>query len=157
MKRRFHFLAIAVALAASIVMLACEDDEDPAGPATGSIAGTITFQGTWPTTGNVQLSVFSAFPPTGAPDAFTDPISPTASHDYQIDGLEPGEYAAVVIGWRDPADPPGAKTIGMYWAFVDSVAVDGSGNPRGFPVPVTVRAGETQNNVDMVADLDVAP
>ncbi len=161
MKRLFHGLAIAVAMATLIGMLpACDDDNNPAGggPTTGTVSGTVTFNGTWPTTGDVQISVFSTFPPPpGPPDAFTDPIPAAASYDYQIGGLEPGDYAAIVVGWRDPGNPSAAEILGMYWAFVDSVAVDSNGDPRGFPLPVTVEAGQTEDNLDITADLDVAP
>lgn len=159
MKRRFRVFATALAGAAAVVLMAaCEDDKNPAKPTTGSIAGTVTFRGTWPSTGQVQVSLFANFPPTGPPDAYTDPIAPGATYDYRFDGLDPATYPAVVVGWLDPALPPGSEEIlGMYWAFVDSVAVDGSGNPRGNPVPVTVRAGEVAGNRDILADLDVAP
>jgi hypothetical protein len=158
MKPRFHWLLLAVALATTVGVLACNDDDNPMTPTTGSIAGTITFQGTWPSSGQVQVSVFANFPPTGPPDAFTNPIAPAATYNYRFDGLDPASYAAVVIGWLDPNLPPGSEEIlGMYWAYVDSVAVDGSGNPRGLPRSVTVQAGKTASNIDMMADLDVAP
>jgi len=158
MKLPFRILAIAVVLTATLGILACGDDDNPAMPTTGNIAGTVTFQGTWPTTGQVQVSLFSSWPPTGPPDAFTNPITPGASYDYAFNGLDPASYPAVVVGWLDPNLPPGSEEIlGMYWQFVDSVAVDGSGTPRGLPKAVVVAAGLTKGNVDMVADLDVAP
>jgi hypothetical protein len=160
MKRLFYVLTISALAALAGVLPACDDD-DPAdtGPTTGTVSGTVTFQGTWPTTPTsaVQVSIFASFPPTGAPDDFTDPIAPTGSYDYRFDGLTPGTYAAIVVGWRDTALPPGNdEYLGFHWAFVDSVAVDGSGNPRGMPVPVSVQAGQTVD-ADIAADLDVAP
>ncbi|HXV13443.1 MAG TPA: hypothetical protein VEC56_04495 [Candidatus Krumholzibacteria bacterium] len=160
MKRLFYPLAIA-GLAMTLAFLpACDDDDDNpmgGGPTTGTVAGTVTFEGTWPSVGNVQISVYSTYPPMGPPDAFTDPIPAGTSYDYSIAGLDPGDYAAILVGWRDPADPPGAKVIGMYWAFVDSVAVDGNGDPVGPPSAVTVEAGQTESNLDITANLDVAP
>jgi len=153
MKLTFRILAIAVAVAAMLGILACGDDDNPAMPTTGSIAGTVTFQGTWPTTGQVQVSLFSSWPPSGPPDAFTDPIAAATSYDYRFDGLDPASYAAVVVGWLDPNLPPGSEEVlGMYWEHVDSVAV-----ARDTPKAVVVTAGQTKGSVNMLADLDVAP
>jgi hypothetical protein len=161
MKRLFGFLGMAaLVMLVMSSMPACDDDDDdnPATPTTGSIAGTVNFAGTWPATGQVQVSVFQNFPPTGAPDAFTDPLDETTTYNYRFDGLDPATYAAVVVGWLDPNLPPGQeKILGFYWAYVDSVAVDNTGTPRGVPLPVAVEAGETADNIDMAGDLDVAP
>ncbi len=161
MKRLLGFLGTAAVIVFALSSVpACDDDDDdnPATPTTGSIAGTINFEGTWPATGQVQVSVFQNFPPTGAPDAYTDPLEETTTYNYRFDGLDPASYAAVVVGWLDPNLPPGQeKILGFYWAYADSVAVDASGNPRGLPLSVTVEAGETESNIDMAADLDVAP
>jgi uncharacterized protein (DUF2141 family) len=155
MKRPFHALACALVIAAALS--ACDDDDPAAPPTTGAVSGTVTFQGAWPSTGDVQISIFSSFPPTGPPDAFTDPITQAASYDYSIAGLTPGAYAAVVVGWRDPLNPSTAEILGMHWEHVDSVAVDSNGDPRGFPLPLTIEAGQTDANINMLADLDVAP
>ncbi len=155
MKRLLGSL-VAVALATLILIPACEDD--PAAPTTGSVAGTVAFEGaTWPSTGDIQVSLWANFPPMGAPDAFTEPIAQTTSYDYRFDGLPPGTYAAVLVGWRDPALPPGNDvTIGFYWAYVDSVAVDDSGVPQGPPLPVNVSAGAV-GDADITANLDAVP
>ena len=158
MKLPFRLFAMAVALAATVGMIsACNDDNNPAMPTTGTIAGTVAFLGTWPTTGQVQVSVFLNWPPTGPPDAYSDPIAAGTSYDYRFDGLDPASYAAIVVGWLDPNLPPGQeKILGMY-CDCDTVAVDVSGNPEGMPVAVTVQAGKTKSAVNIAADLDVAP
>ena len=160
MKRLFGLISLAALLMFALSSVpACDDDDDNTVlPTTGSIAGTVDFRGTWPSTGQVQVSVFQTYPPSGPPDAFTDPISQTTSYNYRFDGLDPANYAAVVVGWLDPNLPPGQeKILGYYWANPDSVAVDGNGTPQVLPLSVDVEAGETKNNVDMAADLDVAP
>ena len=156
MKRLLYSVSVAVAIAAASSLPACDDD-DPAAPTTGSISGTVTFEGTWPSGGQVQVSLFSEWPPTGPPDAFTDPITPGATYNYRFDGLDPATYPALVVGWLDFGPPLTEKVLGYYWADEDSVAVDGSGNPQVLPLAVTVKAGESKSSLDMVANLDVAP
>lgn len=159
MKLPFRPFAMAVALAATVGMIsACNDDNNPTMPTTGSLSGTVTFQGTWPTTGQVQVSLFATLPPMGPPDAYTDPITPGTSYAYRFDGIDPAAYAGIVVGWLDPNLPPGSeKILGMYWADEDSVAVDVSGNPQVAPKSVTVVAGQNKGGLNMVANLDVAP
>ena len=158
MKRFLCSYALAAAVMAAAVILASCGDDDPVVATTGSISGTVTFQGTWPTTGQVQVSLFSSWPPMGPPDAYTNPISPGATYNYSLGGLDPATYDAVVIGWFDPTLPPGSeKILGIYWADEDSVAVDDAGNAQVNPVAVTVQAGANKGSLDMAANLDVAP
>ncbi len=160
MKRLFSWLAITV-FAASLGFTAACGDDDPAGPTTGTVSGTVTFQGEWPSIGDVQIALYASLPPMGPPDASTDPIAQTTSYNYSFVGLDPATYDGIVVSWRDPSQPPGtpgaAYTIGMYWADEDSVAVDAGGNPTVMPQPITVTAGSNQTGRDMVANLDVAP
>lgn len=159
MKRLLYTCALVVAATSTVAILAsCDNTDDPVTPTTGSVSGTVTFQGTWPSTGQVQVSLFSAWPPAGPPDAFTDPITPSGTYNYSFNGLDPATYPAIVVGWLDPALPPGSeKILGMYWADEDSVAVDSNGNPQVLPTAVTVEAGDSKGSLDMAADLDVAP
>jgi hypothetical protein len=149
-----RILPIAAVLVATT--LACGDDEPAGNAPTGSIAGTVTFRNTWPATGNVYVTINSNYPPTGAPDAFTNPIpAGVRSYDYTLGGIETGTYVAVLIGWR--GGPGNDKCIGMYWEYVDSlgVAADCTSQPPG-PSPVTVTKDATIPDIDMVADLDLA-
>jgi|SRR5688572_6709461 len=153
-------LVAGVALAAC---LSCGDDDEPAGGGpTGSISGTVFFRGTWPSTGNIYVTVNSAYPPTGAPDAFTTPITetmvtmPGRTFDYTLGGIETGTYVAVLIGWR--GGPGQDKCLGMYWEHVDSLGVAANCDPAEAgiePSPVTVTKGDTTEDVDMVADLNL--
>ncbi|HEX5131661.1 MAG TPA: hypothetical protein VFX92_04140 [Candidatus Krumholzibacteria bacterium] len=157
--------AVLTCIAALVFVSGCGGDDNPVGTTdTGSIAGTVTFVGTWPAAGNIQVSAYSFIRippgvPTGPPDGFTDPVTPAMSYDYQIDGLEVGTYAAVFVGWRDPANPSGARVIGTYWTYIDSVGV--AGDP---PAPVapgskgfTVKKNEVTGGIDVVADLSLIP
>ncbi len=170
MTRLLNRMTVALAATALLAAFAaCDDDDDNptnGGPTTGAVSGTVTFQGTWPTVGDVQVSMYSSIinppgVPGGPPDAFTDPLdSLTAypTYNYAFEGLDPGDYAAIFVGWRDPADPPGAKLIGVYWIYVDSlgIAVSGLPKPPG-PSSVSVDAGDNLIDLDIVADLDLAP
>ncbi len=156
---------IAAGAMALMVFMACSDDENnpAATPNTGSVAGTVTFLGTWPASGNVQVGAYSVINtppgvPTGPPDGFTDPIAgQPGSYAYRIDGLEVGDYAAVFVSWRDPASPSTARVIGVYWAFEDSVGVRDTPPtpwPPG-PMPFTIKKGLVTGGLDITADLDL--
>ena len=153
-------LASAIALAAC---LSCGDDDEPAGTGpTGNISGTVAFRGTWPPSGNIYVTINSSYPPTGAPDAFTLPITedkvvgPGRTYDYALGGIEVGTYVAVLIGWR--GGPGQDKCLGMYWAHVDSLGVAANCDPSEAgiePSPVTVTKGGNTQDIDMVADLNL--
>jgi len=149
MKRVFS-IRTAGALCAVLLAtaVACGSDNPTSGnPAnTGSISGTVTFTGTindWPATGNIQVSVWSYWPPAGPPDGFTQPLDKNLdfpTYDYKISGLDAGDYAMITVGWRDPGDPTGAKTIGEYI---------GSN-------PLVIEKGKDSSGFDMTADLTQA-
>jgi hypothetical protein len=168
MKRIFGPLALAAVFAGAAAFPACEEDDNPtgSGPTTGSVSGTVSFTGTWPSIGDVQVSIYSTLVtppgvPGGPPDAFTDPLDPATdfpTYDYTLAGLDPGDYAAIFVGWRDPANPPGAKLIGVYWVHVDSLGIAVTGLPKDpGPAPVSIQAGDKLTDLDIVADLDLAP
>ena len=172
MKRLFGFLAVlAAASSLALTIPACDDDDDnPVDPVptTGTVSGTVTFEGTWPSTGDVQVSIYSAlqpplYVPTGPPDAFTDPITgDPATYDYEFDGLDFGTYAGILVSWRDPNNPSSAQLLGMYWTYVDSVGIFDSGPFDGapkppYPTPVTVDVNNpVRENRDIRADLDLS-
>lgn len=169
MKRSFLNLLIFMLVVAPVVLGGCSEDSNPAAPTTGSISGTVNFTGTWPSTGDVQISVYSsisqpggpgpAYLPTGAPDGFTDPIpGPVTSYDFTIGGLGMGTYAAVYVGWRDPANPSGALLLGVFQANHSVSGLDQQGLPAAAPAQVVIEDGKlTQDGIDMTADLSFAP
>ena len=141
MKREFSscvgIMACAVLL---IAFSACGGDDGPTATGTGSISGTISFEGTWPATGNIQVSAWSYWPPNGPPAGFTNPLvmeTDYPTYQYKITGLAPGNYVKVVVGWRDPADFNSSVEIGEYGAFV-------------------VQNGTDTGGLDIIADLSLA-
>ena len=155
----------AVALMATLSLAAaisCGGDDNSTGTGpTGTISGTVTFRGTWPATGGIFITVFAQYPPTGAPDAFTNPITesmlgPGRTYDYEISGLETGTYKAVLIGWRGGVGND--KCTGLYWEFPDSLGIDGDCVAQApGPSAVTVKKNETTTGVNMLSDLTLAP
>jgi hypothetical protein len=141
----------------------CSEDENPASPTTGSVSGKVTFQGTWPSTGEVQVSIYSnlsaPWVPMGPPDNATDPIqSGSTEFDYTMSGMDKGDYTAIFVGWRDPVNPAGARLLGMYWIYPDSVGIDeNAGVPVMQPTSVTIgTANLNPTGLDIRADLDLA-
>jgi hypothetical protein len=166
MRRILSFLAM---MAVAMTFISCGDDSpsEPAGPA--SVAGKVTFvnTGSWPASGDVQVSIYSVLPadlvPDGPPDAYTNPIAVGSSdYTFSLTGLEEGSYAAIYVSWRNPSVPGSATLLGMYWTYVDSVGVAWNGSkmaPKA-PGPTALNlAGPNvhRNGLDLVADLALAP
>jgi len=173
MKRLSLLLVALLAVMALVIVAACSDDDGtptgPGAPTTGSVQGTVNFVGTWPATGEVQVSIYSGlnnppWVPMGAPDGFTDPVAgDPASYSYTISGLDFATYSAIYVSWRDPLNPMGATLIGMYWTNPDSVGValdSGSGFvlPVEEPSDVTLSVSDHEKtNLTIKADLDLIP
>ncbi len=157
---RHNMLVVFILITLLPLLYGCSEDKKPTdGGEFGEISGTVTFVGTWPSTGEVQVSIWSTWPPAGPPAAATDPLTAgTAVQSYKIEGLSKGTYTAVTVGWRDPANPAGAKVLGIYWEKSDSLGVDSNGNPTVQPMPIEVSEGKlVWSNVDIKADLDIVP
>jgi hypothetical protein len=166
MQKFLRITAILAMMAGLIVFGGCDDEEEtPMAPGltTGSVSGTVTFTGSWPATGEVQVSIYSTLTPPwvpmGAPDAFTDPItSGSATYDYMMSGLDKGDYMAIYVSWRDPLNPAGTKLLGMYWTNPAETGINpGSGLPVQQPLGVIIN--ETKMNhtgLNITADLGLS-
>lgn len=154
-------MAMSLALFLAFVM-GCGDDKNPIqNPQFGEVSGTVKFVGAWPATGNVQVSIWSSWPPAGPPVAASAVFtSGQNSQTYKLEGLNKGSYPVVTVGWRDPANPAAAKVLGIYWANSDSVGVaDGRGITLSGvqALPVNVADGNlTFTNINIKANLDFA-
>ena len=108
------------------------------------------------------MTVNSVYPPTGAPDAFTAAITeamltPQRTFAWNLSGIEVGSYAAILIGWR--GGPGNDKCLGFYWEHVDSLGVLSNCDPADpgiAPLPVSVTKGANTQDIDMLADLELA-
>jgi len=138
--------------------LGCSDEKNPVQSSTTTeVSGTVTFNGAWPSTGNIQISLWTSWPPAGPPAAFSAPLTPgVATQTYKITELSKGPYAVITVGWRDPADPTGAKVIGVYSANTTLAGVDCKGDFTVAPLPVEISASNPKaTNVNLVANLDI--
>jgi hypothetical protein len=138
-------------------ILGCSEKNNPVESQTaGEISGTITFVGTWPATGNVQVSMWTSWPPAGPPAAFSSVLTPgVATQTYKISGLNNGPYSVITVGWRDPADPTGAKVIGVYTGN-DILGVDCKGQFTLPALPIEISDSQRKvANVNMRANLDI--
>ncbi|NUO80677.1 hypothetical protein HUU05_11405 [candidate division KSB1 bacterium] len=154
MKRKnlLYVLALVVLMA----FIACSDDSNPTKtPEFGTVSGRVTFVGAWPATGDVQVSIWTSWPPAGPPASASSAIaSGTTVYDYKLEGLNKGEYKALTVGWRDPVNPSGAKVLGLYWANSDSSGV--SAAPPFYATPTVININDAKmewTNINMKADL----
>lgn len=152
-RKSIFYVMIVLAFAA---FMGCSDDNNPVkAPEFGTVSGRVTFVGAWPATGDVQISIWTSWPPAGPPAKASDVIAKgTMVYDYKLEGLNKGEYKALTVGWRDPANPSGAKVLGLYWANADSSGV--SAAPPFYATPSTINVNDAKMewaNINMKADL----
>jgi len=168
MKRLFSVLTLAAAVATTAIILSCGDD-DPASAGAGSVSGTVTFIGSraWPTVGEVQVGIYAHldppdYAPTGPPDAFTlaieEPV--TGQYSYHLAGLDYGTYTGILVSWREANDPGGARMLGMYWIYPDSLGIqpDGVTAKAPGPAPIAIKSSKPKHTgLDIKADIDLVP
>lgn len=152
MLRKFLAIFIFISL---LFLLSCSNGTGSSSE-FGKISGSVTFLGNWPSTGDVQVSAWTEWPPAGPPavasDVFTSGVNP---QDYVLEGLSKGTYKVITAGWRDPNNPSGALVLGVYWAK-DSIGVDTTGMPTVNPQSIEVSSDHLNwNNINIVADLNI--
>ena len=163
MSHRYTSVALSLLLLFGLLS-GCGEKENPAESGEfGEISGTVTLVGTWPETGDVQVSAWTTLrdgQPYMVPGAKTEPLDAPdgGTVDYALIGVSKGTYLAVTLGWRDPANPMGGKVLGVHWAKADSVGVDSQGKIAVTPSPIEVSAAKmVWTDIDMKANLDIAP
>lgn len=167
------------------VFVGCGNDDDDTTSEFATIHGVITFDNTdlWPDGGELQVTIFAEGAwvdvgdqrvPTGAPYNATNPvvlekIPGQNQYEYQIDGLAPGTYSALAVGWRPPnADELPATqrtaTLGCHWDNPNEVSTGlrvplpppapSIDDPA--PAPITVAAGDDLE-INFRADFIIVP
>lgn len=149
-----------LALAVFVIFTACSDDTNPVKvPDFGTVSGRVTFSGAWPSVGDVQVSIWTSWPPAGPPASASAVIAKgSTTYDYKLEGLNKGEYKALTVGWRDPANPAGAKVLGIYWSNTDSsgVSVDPVTLRPSYASPTVININDAKidwTNTNIKADL----
>jgi len=156
--RTFRILITTSLVLCMAFVFGCSEEKNPVQSSTTTeISGTVTFNGAWPAKGNIQVSLWTSWPPAGPPAAFSAPLTPgVATQTYKISGLSKGPYAVITVGWRDPADPTGAKVIGVYSANSTLSGVDCKGDFTVAPLPVEISDSNPKaTNINLVANLDI--
>jgi hypothetical protein len=153
-----------LALAAMLVFVGgCSDDDNPANtPTLGTVSGRVTFAGNWPATGNVQVSLFDVWPATRAPYQASAVIPANSStYDFKFEGLGKNSYPALVVGWRNPADPNPATASRVLGIYINDATKTGitvtTGQPAyDTPVPIVISdAKMVWTGVDLRGDLSL--
>ncbi|MFC1500230.1 hypothetical protein ACFL6T_04340 [Candidatus Zixiibacteriota bacterium] len=157
-----HMLRNAALLLTGIILLSACTDDPASVPQTGSVTGTITFSGTWPDAGDVQVSIYSVLSPPwipmGPPDQANDSITGNPDTDeFTFSGLEFGDYTAIYVSLRDPSNPAATQLLGMYWAHPDSVGISPfTGLPLTQPTAVTIDKDYPHlTGIDLLVDFDL--
>jgi hypothetical protein len=136
-------------LGAGLVLAAGCSDSSSDEASLATVHGTVTLHGDWPSTGEVQVSLFSMWhpelavniAPQGPPDFTTDALSSPDSTQqvhvvsYEILDINPGSYPSLVVGWRDGGqsglDEPVLGLFGADFSAADSL-----------PEAITLTAGQ---------------
>lgn len=155
-------LSLALTLAALVVFAGCDDSSNSADE-LATLHGTLTLHGTWPQEGDIQVSLFPqwdvgepmAIAPGGPPEFHTENLTGATPTDtvhaiaYRIDDVNPGEYPALVVGWRNGGtiglDEPVLGMHGADFAVGDTL-----------PTAVTISAGDDLT-IDFDGWLDLVP
>ena len=92
-----------VVLLIILVSMGCEDEKVKESAESGTIHGEITFNGTWPDTGQVLLTLDTNYPPQGPPSGFeylTAEGLTDGEYNYSFSNLSFRSYAAIsVTNW----------------------------------------------------------
>jgi len=162
MKRSRIFSLIALA-AISLFVVSCSEDNNPTNtPTLGTISGRVTFVGNWPATGNVQVSIWAegTWPPMGPPEGSSVNIpSGSGTYDFTIEGLKKLNYQAISVGWRNPANPAGARVLGIYVNDATKTGINTATVPPTYDTPASIVIGDAKmiwTGLDMKADLSLA-
>tara|TARA_Y100000590_G_C15713605_1_gene1011131 strand:+ start:767 stop:1204 length:438 start_codon:yes stop_codon:yes gene_type:complete len=102
-----------------LFIIGCDNSTAPETPESATISGTITFTGTWPTSGEVTVSLNAMWPPQGAPAAYAVITSSDVVNDtytYTFENVTFGTYPAIAVAHDNGSgNPATSKTVlGAY-------------------------------------------
>ena len=100
-----------VVLLIILVSMGCEDEKVKESAESGTIHGEITFNGTWPDTGQVLLTLDTDYPPQGPPSAsisISEESLTDGVYNYSFDNLSFRSYAAIAVTYWPEGYPNGS-------------------------------------------------
>mgnify|MGYP005725342775 CR=1 FL=1 len=159
MKSVLAFMKKQIALPLSIIAfgasMSCGDSTptNQPDPVMTEISGTISFLGSLPPDGRINVAVWADWPTQDAPLLENDFDPRGASADYKFEDVAQRTYAAITAAWSPDDMTQDVTVIGVYWAFPDSVGADGSETLLGSPTPVTISSeAPVASGLDFTAD-----
>ena len=104
-----------------LLIVACEDKEtsEESLPEFGSISGNATFNGTWPDSGEVLITLDTSYPPQGPPAGFayiTNSELDNNIYNYNFTNLSFRDYSAITLTYW----PEGYVTAGINYNLIGS-------------------------------------
>ena len=128
-------------IALTFLMFSCEDNENESGSVLaeyGSISGEVNFSGTWPDSGEVLITLDTAYPPQGPPAGFAYITSNDLTdgvYNYTFSNLSFRNYGAITITYWSLGYTTAGSNYSLIGSYIDSINV-------------------TQDNPDMTINMD---
>ena len=128
-------------LAFALLMFSCEDNENESGSVLaeyGSISGEVNFTGTWPDSGEVLITLDTAYPPQGPPAGFAYITSNDLAdgvYSYTFSNLSFRSYGAITITYWSLGYTTAGSNYSLIGSYIDSINV-------------------TQDNPEMIINMD---
>ena len=128
-------------IALTFLMFSCEDNENESGSVLaeyGSISGEVNFTGTWPDSGEVLITLDTAYPPQGPPAGFAYITSNDLTdgvYNYTFSNLSFRNYGAITITYWSLGYTTAGSNYSLIGSYIDSINV-------------------TQDNPEMIINMD---
>tara|TARA_B100000959_G_scaffold240150_1_gene261187 strand:- start:42 stop:425 length:384 start_codon:yes stop_codon:yes gene_type:complete len=124
------------------MLISCEDNEsnpETGLPESGAISGNVNFSGTWPDSGDVLITLDTAYPPQGPPAGFAYITSDEVSngvYSYRFPNLSFRAYEAMTVTYWSLGYSTAGSNYSLIGSFIDTLNV-------------------TQDDPELMIDIDV--
>ena len=123
-----------------LLLFSCEDKNtnEKVLPEFGSISGTVNFNGTWPDTGEVLITLDTTYPPQGPPAGFAYITSDDVSnglYSYSFTNLSFRVYEAITITYWSLGYATAGTNYSLLGSYLETTDV-------------------SQDNPDIIIDID---
>ena len=112
-----------------LVLFSCEDNNgngESVLPESGTILGNVSFTGSWPDSGDVLITLDTAYPPQGPPAAFSYITSDELSegiYGYRFSNLSFRSYEAITVTYWSLGYATAGTNYSLIGSFIDSINV----------------------------------